>query len=114
MKGSEGGRDRGGRVSLERFQVQCANQRSGQSPASLHTGTKRRNAAFSARTISCRLWLAFSFGKRRRSRKGLGFGATEVEATFAKSGDLPEGTQLDFGDSGWRAVDLPNDWAYDE
>jgi beta-galactosidase len=53
----------------------------------------------------------FHLGNADDPAKDFGFGATRVEATFAKSGDLPEVTQLDFDDSGWRAVDLPHDWA---
>jgi beta-galactosidase len=53
----------------------------------------------------------FHLGNADDPAKDFGFGATEVEATFAKSGDLPEVTQLDFDDSAWRAVDLPHDWA---
>ncbi|HLV94545.1 MAG TPA: beta-galactosidase GalA [Candidatus Acidoferrales bacterium] len=53
----------------------------------------------------------FHLGNADDPAKDFSFGATEVEATFAKSGDLPEVTQLDFDDSAWRAVDLPHDWA---
>ncbi|HKS66854.1 MAG TPA: beta-galactosidase GalA [Candidatus Acidoferrales bacterium] len=53
----------------------------------------------------------FHLGNADDAAKDFGFGATEVEATFAKSGDFPEVTQLDFDDSSWRQIDLPHDWA---
>jgi beta-galactosidase len=43
--------------------------------------------------------------------KDFGYGAMDRELLFAKSGDFPPVTQLDFDDSAWRAVDLPHDWA---
>jgi beta-galactosidase len=53
----------------------------------------------------------FHLGNADDPTKDFGFGAPAIEATFAKSGELPEATQVDFDDSGWRSVDLPHDWA---
>jgi beta-galactosidase len=53
----------------------------------------------------------FHLGNADDPAKDFGFGATQIEATFAKSGELAKVAELDFDDSAWRAVDLPHDWA---
>jgi beta-galactosidase len=53
----------------------------------------------------------FQLGNADNPAKDFGFGKTRIEAAFAKSGELAKVTELDFDDSGWRAIDLPHDWA---
>jgi beta-galactosidase len=53
----------------------------------------------------------FHLGNADDPAKDFGFGKTRIEAAFAKSGELAKVTELDFDDSGWRAVNLPHDWA---
>jgi beta-galactosidase len=53
----------------------------------------------------------FHLGHASDPSRDFGFGAIEEELTFAKSGGMPKVTRLNFDDSGWRAIDLPHDWA---
>jgi len=53
----------------------------------------------------------FHFGNADDPAKDFGFGSQNREATFAKSGDFPPVTRVNFDDSAWQAVDLPHDWA---
>ena len=53
----------------------------------------------------------FHLGNADDAAKDFGFGASRIEATFAKSGYLAKVADVDFDDSGWREVDLPHDWA---
>jgi len=53
----------------------------------------------------------FHLGHASDPSRDFGLGAPSWDAAFAKTGGLPEVTQVKFDDSSWRAVDLPHDWA---
>jgi beta-galactosidase len=53
----------------------------------------------------------FHLGHAADPTRDFALGAPSWDSTFAKTGGLPEVTQVKFNDSGWQPIDLPHDWA---
>ncbi len=53
----------------------------------------------------------FHLGHASDPAKDFGLAAPSWDSTFAKSGGMPEVTQVKFDDSSWQGIDLPHDWA---
>src|ERR1700735_1218736 len=53
----------------------------------------------------------FALGNANDPDKDFGYGKLRREGTFAKAGSVDGPAARRFGDSAWRKIDLPHDWA---